>query len=350
MLAPVTPLPDYVVRPVLDGPAAVAPAAPFVGALYRDGERLARTESVAETYRALSENPGALAWIALYRPSAEAIEDVAAHFGVHHLIAEDAIKAHQRAKHDLIDGIDFVVLHTARYVDGPDTFEVGEIHIVAGENFVVTIRHCENPNLDGVRQRLEAEPSLLKLGAKAIIYAVMDAVVDRYFPASDGLRDDIDRLEEEVFAGGIADLRPAYHLSREVTVFGGLLRAAEEIMADLDGSFGEQYVPRELKNYFRDVADHLTRLRGRADLMQSTLRDVLSMNLAIIGMQRNEEMKKVSAWAAILFTPTLISGIYGMNFANMPELHWFLGYPLALIIMVVCAIGLFTVFKKKNWI
>jgi magnesium transporter len=346
----VAPVPERAKRPVGHGPGAQRVHSSFVGALYQDGARILTATSVADAHNALDAHPDAVAWIGLYRPKAEEIQDLGERFGIHRLVIEDAIKAHQRAKHDRYGDIHFIVLNTARYVDGPDEFDLGEIHIITGPNFVITIRHCEYPNLDGVRQRLEQEPELLRFGVRAIVYAVMDALVDRFFPASDGLRNDIDNLEDEVFGGGIADLRPAYHLSREVTVLGGVLRSTEEILADLDGEFGEQHVPAELRSYFNDVADHLARLRERADLMQSTLRDVLSMNVSIIGMQRNEEMKKVSAWAAILFTPTLISGIYGMNFDHMPELHWFLGYPMAFLLMVVAAIVLFTVFKKKNWI
>jgi magnesium transporter len=346
----VAPVPERWQRPVGHGPGATAAPDQFRGALYHDGARLLTTGSLDETCEAMAAQPDALAWIGLYQPTEATLRDLADRFGLHRLIVEDTIKAHQRAKHERYGDIHFIVLRTARYVDGPDEFTLGEVHIVAGPGFVVTIRHTDNPNLDSVRQRLEEEPELLRFGARAIVYAVLDAIVDRFFPASDGLRADIDDLEDQVFAGGISDLRPAYHLSRETTVLAGILRSTEEVLDSLDGEFGEEHVPAELKSYYADVADHLARLRERADLMQSTLRDVLSMNVSIIGLQRNEEMKKVSAWAAILFTPSLITGIYGMNFVHMPELNWFLGYPMALILMVVSATILFIVFKKKNWI
>jgi magnesium transporter len=350
----VSPVPERMSRPVGHGPGAVEVSATFTGALYKDGKRIVTTTSVDDTIEALADNPGAMAWIGLYKPSAKVIQSVAAHFGVNRLLAEDMIKLNQRPRHERDGDIHFFVLHNARYVADQDiltnAFEFGEIHIISGPDFVVTIRHCDHPNLDGVRQRMEEEPELLRFGTRAVIYGVLDAIVDRYFPAADGLRSDIDELEDKVFDKGIDDPRPAYHLSRQTTFFSARLRSTEEILADLDGEFGEQHVPVELKSYFNDVADHLTRLRERSDMMQSTLRDVLSMNVSIIGMRRNDEMKKISAWAAILFTPSLITGIYGMNFDHMPELHWFFGYPMSLILMVGAALMLYVIFKKKDWI
>ena len=331
-------------------------------AIYVDGRRAAEPASLEETYESCREQHG-LAWIGLYEPTEEEFSSVAEEFGLHPLAVEDAIKAHQRPKLERYDETLFVVLKAARYVDESETVEFGEIHAFVGTDFVVTVRHGEASALHGVRRRVEFEPDLLRKGPEAILYAVLDRVVDDYVPVVAGLEHDIDEIETEVFGGNAGVSRRIYELSREVIEFQratrplaeilGLLVEDEEIVAD-----------PELQRYLRDVQDHAIRVVEQVDGFRELLQNILSVNLTLVSLQQNEEVKalteasieqnnevkKISAWAAILFAPTLVGTVYGMNFDHMPELHWVLGYPFALVLMLVVSLSLYAVFKKRDWL
>jgi magnesium transporter len=333
-------------------------------ALYRDGARVATTTSLAQTYDQLKANPGALAWIALYQPSATTIAALGEHFGLHELLVEDVVQAHQRPKLERYDSTLLAVLHPARYLDAQEEVNLGELHVIVGQDYVVTIRHGKVPDLSKVRARLEAEPDLLATGPEAVLYAVMDAVVDQYVPVYRGLDIDIDEIELQVFRGDTEVSRRIYELSQEVADFGRAVRSTQRILDDLSAGFAKYRVPPELQSYLRDVADHLTEVRERTDSFHSSLRDILTVNATLVAQRQNAEMKalaeqsqaeneqmrRISAWAAIIFTPSLITGIYGMNFDHMPELHWALGYPFALGMMVVSGGILYFLFKRKGWI
>ena len=317
-------------------------------AIYVDGRPTAEPGTLRETYEAVRDRRG-VAWIGLYKPTEEEFSSVAGEFGLHRLAVEDATDAHQRPKLERYGETLFVVLKPARYLDEEERVEFGEVHVFVGEDFVVTVRHGEAPDLGGVREQLEADPEHLRRGPEAILHAIMDRVVDDdYGPVVDGLENDIEEIEAEVFGGNPNVSRRIYELSREVIEF---QRATEP----LDGVLGDMMrddaidVDPEVRRHLRDVRDHVLqvteRLAGFCELLQS----ILSVNLTLANLAQNEEVKKISAWAAILFAPTLIGTIYGMNFTYMPELDWPLGYPFALVLMAFTSLGLYLIFKRRGW-
>jgi magnesium transporter len=333
-------------------------------AVYLGGHRVDGVESIPETVAHLRERPDGLAWIGLYRPDEREIEELAAEFDLHPLAVEDAIHAHQRPKIERYDDTLFVVLRPARYLDEREEVEFGEVHLFVGRNFVLTVRHSEAPEFRSVRRRLESQPDLLAQGPEAVLYAVMDQVVDGYYPVVTGVGHDIDEIEIEVFSGDPQVSRRIYELSREVADFQRATRPLVDMIADLRAGFTKYEVDDELQRYLRDVEDHLTQICERVDEFRQALRDMLTVNSTLVAQRQNEEMrrlteasnaqneevKKISAWAAILFAPTLVGTIYGMNFEHMPELRWTVGYPLALGVMALTCGTLYLVFKRRNWL
>jgi magnesium transporter len=328
-------------------------------AIYVDGRRVAEPSSLLETCES-ARRLGGLAWIGLHEPTEEEFSSVAGEFGLHQLAVEDALEAHQRPKLERYDGTLFVVLRPARYIDKTETVEFGEVHVFVGEDFVVTVRHGKASELRRVRDRLEGDPELLRLGPEAVLYAVTDQVVDDYAPVVAGLENDIDEIETEVFSGNAGVSRRIYELSREVIQFE---RATEPLSGILGELIGGAEDP-ELQRYLRDVQDHALRVIEQAAGFREILQNILSVNLTLVGLSQNEEVKalteasiaqndqvkKISAWAAILFAPTLIGTVYGMNFDYMPELSWVLGYPFALLLMVLVSATLYVVFKQRGWL
>ncbi len=317
-------------------------------AIYVDGRRTAEPDTLQETYEAVRERRG-VAWIGLYRPTQEEFSSVSEEFGLHGLAVEDATEAHQRPKMERYGGSLFVVLKPARYLDEEERVEFGEIHVFVGEDFVVTVRHSEAPDVGAVRKGLEAAPELLRRGPEAILHAIMDRVVDDYMPVVDGLRNDIEEIEAEVFVGNPDVSRRIYELSREVIEF---QRATEPLGGVLGNMIQEEStdVDPEVRRHLRDVQDHLLQVTERLAGFRELLQSILSVNLTLASLSQNEEVKKISAWAAILFAPTLIGTIYGMNFTYMPELNWFFGYPFALLLMALTSLMLYLVFKRRGWL
>ena len=332
-------------------------------AIYIDGLRAVEPGSLRETYEAIRDQRG-LAWIGLYRPTEEEFASVAEEFGLHELAVEDAIQAHQRPKLERYGETLFVVLRAARYLDAPEEVEFGEIHVFVGEDFVITVRHGEAPALVEVRQRLEADPELLRRGPEAILYAIMDRVVDGYAPVVRGLENDIDEIETEVFSGNPGVSRRIYELSREVIEFQRATKPLTGILGSLIAGFEKYGIDPELQRYLRDVQDHVLQVVEQVDGFRELLQSILSVNLTLVSLaqneevknlteasiDQNEEVKKISAWAAILFAPTLVGTVYGMNFRNMPELEWTFGYPLALSLMVLVSVVLYLIFKRHGWL
>jgi len=332
-------------------------------AIYVDGRRAEEPESLRETHEAAHEQRG-VAWIGLYKPTEEEFASVAEEFGLHELAVEDALEAHQRPKIERYGQTLFVVLRPARYLDDPEEVEFGEIHVFVGEDFVITVRHGEAPALAEVRQRLEADPELLVRGPEAILYAIMDRVVDGYAPVVRGLENDIDEIEVEVFSGNAGVSRRTYELTREVIEFQRAVKPLSGILADLTAGFDKYGIDEELRSYLRDVQDHAIQVAERVEGFRQLLQNILSVNLTLVSVQQNEEVKnlteasieqndevkKISAWAAILFAPTLVGTVYGMNFDDMPELHWSIGYPFALALMLVVSVTLYLVFKRRGWL
>ena len=333
-------------------------------AIYCGGSRVASPGSLAETYRVLHKAPKSLAWIGLYRPDSRELASLAQEFDLHELAIEDAIQAHQRPKLERYGETLFVVLKAARYRDATEEVEFGEVHLFVGPDFVVTVRHAEAPNLAAVRRRVERDPELLNRGTEAVLYAIMDKVVDGYAPVVAGLENDIDEIETEVFRGDPKVSRRIYELSREVIEFQRATRPLVGMLESLRGGFEKYGVDEELQRSLRDVADHVTEVVEKVDGFRELLRDILTVNSTLVAQEQNEEMKslaiassaqneevkKISAWAAILFAPTLIGTVYGMNFDNMPELHWEYGYPFAVGLMGMVCGGLYLIFKRLSWL
>ncbi|MFJ9952417.1 magnesium and cobalt transport protein CorA [Kitasatospora sp. NPDC091207] len=352
------PRPDQPVEPVTLERSVVE------AAVYRDGRRVEPAASLADIYRQLPGKPGTMAWIGLFRPAEAQLLEAAERFNLHELAVEDAIVAHQRPKLERYGDTLFVVLRAARYLDDVEEVDFGEIHLFVGPDFVLTVRHSQAPDLSAVRSRLEDDPELLALGPEAVLYAVLDAVVDGYAPVIAGLQHDIDEIETEVFGGDPQVSRRIYELSREVIELQRATRPLLEIMKSLEAGFGKYGTDDELQRYLRDVADHATYAAERVDGFRQMLQNILTVNATLVSQRQNEEMKqlaeaghvqndeikKISSWAAILFAPTLIGTVYGMNFVAMPELKWAFGYPFAIGLMALVCTGLYLVFKRRNWL
>ncbi len=333
-------------------------------AIYVDGDRVSSPDGLPETYRELHELSGAMAWIGLYRPDRQNLTSVAKEFELHELAVEDAILAHQRPKLERYDDTLFVVLRAARYLDEREEVEFGEVHLFVGSDFVVTVRHSEAPDLAAVRRRLESNPDLLRLGTEAVLYAVMDRVVDGYLPVVAGLANDIDEIETEVFDGDPDVSRRIYQLTREVIEFQRAAEPLRRVFGSLTAGFDKYQTDEELRRYLRDVEDHIISVVEQLASFRDLLRDMLTVNATLVAQEQNEEMrrlsvaghaqneevKRISAWAAILFAPTVVGGVYGMNFDTMPELHWAAGYPMALLLMFAVSLGLFLAFKHRGWL
>ncbi|WP_285725841.1 magnesium/cobalt transporter CorA [Psychromicrobium xiongbiense] len=325
-------------------------------AVYVNGQRTADPVSLQQTYETL-EARGGMAWIGLYRPTPAEMASVASEFGLHPLAVEDAIAAHQRPKIERYDDILFTVLRPARYLDEEEEVEFGELHIFTGKDFVVTIRHAEEVGVAQVRQRLEHQPELLALGPEAVLYGLLDQVVDDYAPVVAGLENDIDEIEDQLFTGGPHVSHRIYKLSREVIQFQRALHPLLGIIATLRNGFDTRGVDIELQRKLRDVEDHVAGLTARADGFRQLLQNALTVDGTLTANRlneasaaQNEEVKKISSWAAIFFAPSFVAGVYGMNFTIIPELHWEYGYPYALALMAALAGGMYLIFKKKKWL
>ncbi|MBD8042597.1 magnesium/cobalt transporter CorA [Arthrobacter sp. Sa2BUA2] len=325
-------------------------------AVYVDGKRLHSPETLEETFE-LTRKTGGMAWIGLYRPDNVELLAVSEEFGLNLLSVEDALALHQRSKLEQYGEQLFVVLRPARYLDDVERVELGELHLFVGPNFVVTVRHAESPDLARVRKRMERDEPLLALGPHAVLYAILDQVVDEYAPVAVGLENDIDEIEDELFGGDAEVSRRIYELSREVIACQRAITPLESVVGELQRNPGGYGMPDELKDNLGDVLDHVLRLTDRITSYRALLDNALQLSstlasnrLAETSVAQNEQTKKISAWAAILFAPTLVGTVYGMNFDNMPELNWELGYPMALGLMVVLGIMLYAAFKRNNWL
>ncbi|NTW42353.1 MAG: magnesium and cobalt transport protein CorA [Cellulomonadaceae bacterium] len=333
-------------------------------AIYARGVRVASPHTLAQTYRSLREHSDGMAWIGLYRPDESELRSLATEFGLHELAVEDAIQAHQRPKLERYGDTLFVVLRAATYDDAAEEVRFGELHIFLGPDFIVTVRHSASPDLSTVRRRLEQDPELLAQGTEAVLYAILDAVVDGYAPVVAGLENDIDEIETEVFGGDPEVSRRIYELSREVVDFQRAGMPLTAMLAGLTAGFTKYQVNTELQRHLRDVADHVTEVNERVEGARTLLRDILAVNATLVAQRQNEEMrslteasyaqneeiKRISSWAAILFAPTLVGTIYGMNFVHMPELSWAMGYPLAVGLMGVVCATLYAVFCRRGWL
>ncbi|KNY05110.1 magnesium/cobalt transporter CorA [Microbacterium sp. GCS4] len=326
--------------------------------VYVHGRRVETVQNLDQTARTLGAL-GGIAWIGLYRPSPQEVESVAHEFDLHPLAVEDALSGHQRSKVERYGDTLFAVLRPARYRDKEESIEFGELHLFIGPDFVVTIRHAESPNLAAVRRRMESNPELLAMGPEAVLYAILDEVVDEYEPIVAGLENDIDEIEDQLFGDSDDDAlsRRIYQLSREVIGFQRAVHPLAGMLQWLRRGSDKYRIDEELQRSLRDVLDHVIRVQEKVDSFRAILENALTVQSALVarrqseaGLAQNDEIKKISSWAAIIFAPTLVGTVYGMNFDAMPELHWQFGYPLAIGAMAAFAVGLYGVFKYKRWL
>ena len=317
--------------------------------VYEDGCRCPG-EFTPETAAQARHDNDAFVWIGLYEPTPEEFESVRREFGLHELAVEDAIKAHQRPKLERYGDSLFVVLKTARYIDAKEIVEFGEILIFVGARFLVAVRHGEASSLQQLRQSLEARPDFLRLGSSAVLHAIVDRVVDDYAPVIEGVEDDIEEVEEQVFSLDRGNpVERIYYLKREVLEF---RRATAPLLIPLM-QLSTQPLPHvcaDVRPYFRDVHDHLLRINEQIDAFRDLLTSVLEANLIQVSVRQNEDMRKISAWVAIAAVPTMIAGIYGMNFKYMPELSNPLGYPIVMGLIIVISVVLYVCFRRWNWL
>ncbi|WP_213815011.1 magnesium and cobalt transport protein CorA [Glaciihabitans sp. dw_435] len=332
-------------------------------AVYVQGQRTENPENLETTYELLRARHG-MAWIGMYRPSEAEVQSVATEFNLHHLAVEDALAGHQRPKLERYGDTLFIVLRPARYLDKEETVEFGEVHMFIGPEFAITIRHAEAPNLGVVRKRLETNAELLAQGPEAVMYAVLDQVVDEYGPVVAGLENDIDEIEDQLFSEDPNVSRRIYELSREVIAFQRATQPLVGMLTEIKNSLRSDDSKIELRRDVRDVEDHAIKIVERVNSFRELLQNALVTHSTLVAQRQSDEtrtlsetslaqgeqVKRISSWAAILFAPTLVGTIYGMNFKNMPELDWRWGYPFALTLMVAMGFGLYAAFKRRGWL
>jgi magnesium transporter len=326
-------------------------------AVYEGGRRLNGEVGVHEAMEACRK-AGAFTWIGLFEPSEDEFESIRSEFDLHALAVEDALNGHQRSKLERYGDTLFIVLRPARYIDETETVEFGELHVFVGPDFIVTIRHAESPDLSRVRRRMEGDPELLARGPEAVLYAILDEVVDEYTPVVEGVENDIDEIEDALFEnGGVTLSKRIYDLSREVITLQRAVTPLADMLDALQRGAPKYEVDLELQRSLRDVHDHALRIIDKTSAFRSILDNTLTVNATIVtqrqtdtALLQNEQVKKISGWAAILFGPTLVGTIYGMNFTYMPELEWPLGYPMALALMAATSLTLYWVFRRRHWL
>jgi magnesium transporter len=317
---------------------------------YKYGVRQHEGQTSLEDAARRAKGDGDFIWLGLYEPDLATLKRVGKLFDLHELALEDAARAHQRPKLEDYEQSYFVVLKTTRYHEDTEQVHFGEIHLFVGPRYVISVRHGEASELGNARSRLERRPDLLQQGPAAAVWAIVDKVVDDYRPVADGIEDDIEEVEQDVFD----DERPApteriYKLKREVIEFH---RAVWPLLAPLEALERGAYrnVSDELRRYFRDVADHARRVDEQVNSQRELLTSVLEANLALVSVSQNEVVKKISSWAAIVAVPTFIASVYGMNFEYMPELDERWGYPLVLAVMALCVAALIAFFRRIHWL
>ncbi len=328
--------------------------------VYVDGKRLpgkyTHAAALNKVHDLEHEGKDAFVWIGLHEPDEHQMQAVADVFCLHELAVEDAVHAHQRPKLERYDNTLFLVLKTVKYVEhesmakAREIVETGEIMIFVGPDFVVTVRHGEHGGLAGVRKRLEASPTALKLGPYSVMHAIADAIVDNYLDVTDLIETDIDSMEEDIFSPlAQTNIECIYLLKREVVE---LRRAVSPLATDLQriGTDHNDIINVEIRRYMRDVLDHTIKAAERIASFDELLSSLVQAAVGKVAMQQNVDMRKISAWVAIAAVPTAMAGIYGMNFDNMPELHWTYGYPAVLLLMMTVCMLLYRTFRHNNWL
>jgi magnesium transporter len=314
---------------------------------YQDGKRL--TEITPREIHEYVSRPDCFVWVALREPTDTELAEMQEEFDLHPLAVEDARHGHQRPKVEEYGNSLFAVIQTIE-PDG-DELRVGEVHVFVGPNYVLSVRHRSERGFADVRTRCEREPELLRHGSGYVLYALMDAVVDRYFPVIDALEVELEQTEERIFAGGAAraQIEGLYGIKQKLVT----LKHAVAPMLEATGKLYGGRVPQVcagMGEYFRDVYDHLTRLNQSIDALRDMVTTALTVHLSLSTMQENETTKRLAAYGALVAIPTMIAGVYGMNFEHIPELRWHLGYPITLLIMAAIDVYLFYRFRKAGWL
>ncbi|BAG19197.1 magnesium and cobalt transport protein CorA [Streptomyces griseus] len=331
-------------------------------AVYRDGRRLA-TPSTPTPHEAMLQvrEEGGFAWIGLHEPTEAEFAGIAREFGLHPLAVEDAVHAHQRPKLERYDDTLFTVFKTIHYVEHAEltatseVVETGEVMCFTGRDFVITVRHGGQGSLRALRHRLQDDPELLAKGPSAVLHAIADHVVDGYIAVAESVQDDIDEVEIDVFSTPAkgsprgSDAGRIYQLKREVLEF---KRAVSPLLRPMQllSERPMRLIDPDIQKYFRDVADHLARVQEEVLGFDELLNSILQANLAQATVTQNEDMRKITSWAAIIAVPTMICGVYGMNFDHMPELQWKYGYPLVLGVIGVVCFSIHRILKRNGWL
>ncbi len=323
--------------------------------LYVDGTRQSGRVEYAEAFELAREHGNAFVWLGLHEPTEEEFADIALTFNLHPLAVEDAVKAFQRPKLERYADMTFVVLKTARYVGHAEltatteVVETGDVMLFIGQNYIVSVRHGDACKLGAVRAGLEDRKDLLLHGPWAVFHAITDKIVDVYLEVVEAIEDDIDEVEVGVFSRSSTDVQRIYQLKREIVEF---KRAALPLARPLEALTAGQVpsVPLELRRYIRDIADHHARVTEQIASFDDLLTSILQASLAQVGIQQNNDMRKISAWVAIAAVPTMIAGVYGMNFDHMPELRWTYGYPLVIGFMIAVCLSMYRAFRRSGWL
>src|SRR3954454_12256972 len=317
---------------------------------YRDGLRQHEGKMAPEEAALICKQDPGFVWLGMVEPSEEELTRVQDIFGLHELAVEDAQSFHLRPKVEAYEGdITFVVLRTARYVDEREEVEFGEVSIFVGPGFIITVRQGVAADLHVARLRLEARPHLLKEGPAAVLWAILDKIVDDYAPVVEGLETDIEEIEKTVFSGAQAPTQRIYLLRREVTDF---YRAVHPLLGQAAAitQGGVLAISAGLRQYFRDVDDHLKLVNEEIIAQRDLPSTILQAKMAVVSSEHKEVVRKISAWAAIITVPTFIASFYGMNFRHMPELRWAAAYPGAVVLMVLAGVMLWRGFKRARWL
>lgn len=319
-------------------------------AVYEDGARRGGSLPIVGSRR-IAEEAGGFVWLGLYEPTEEELAQATDEFAIHEMAVEDALVAHQRPKLDQYDDSILIVLKTARYLDAEEEVEFGEILVLVGATFIVVVRHGAAAPLTAVRHRLEADPALLTRGPSAVLYGILDAVVDGYPPVIDGLNKDIAELEKEVFSDTRQNpVERIYFLKREVLEFQAAVAALVDPLDRLARGMYRSYVSEHLSEYLHDVLDHVVRISQQVAAFRELLTSILDANLAQVAIRQNEDMRRISAWVAVAAVPTLIAGIFGMNFSRIPGASESWGFGAVVILMVFIAVVLHRLLRRSGWL
>ncbi|MFW0797471.1 magnesium and cobalt transport protein CorA [Gordonia sp. CPCC 205515] len=325
-------------------------------AVYVEGQRQPGRVTYTDALKQVRESGAGFVWLGLHAPDDAQMAHVGAVFGLHELVVEDAVNAHQRPKLEIYDDVQFLVLRTVKYVDhdsieqASEVVETGEIMIFAGPDFVVTVRHGDHTHLSGLRHRLETKPNRLVLGPTAVLHAIADLVVDSYLAVTEEMEDDIVAIEQSVFnkQKRWLDIDPVYLLKREVLE---LRRAVTPLTGPLARLTADNtLVPKEVRRRFRDVADHLSTVVERVVEYDELLTSLIDAAAAKVGIQQNSDMRKISAWVAIGAVPTMVAGLYGMNFDVLPGMHDSFGFAIVVTFLLIVCVGLWAVFRRHHWL